>query len=99
VVPTLTFRLLFAFVILRHDRRELVQIDVTDHPTATGAARQVIDAFPYELAPKYLLRDRDATYGDEFTRPIAHMGIREVLIVCAFHLFVRSAYAAHRRYS
>ena len=80
VVPTLTFRLLFAFVALRHDRRELVQINVTDHPTATWTARQVIDAFPYDSAPKYLLRDRDTIYGDEFTRRIADMGIREVLI-------------------
>src|SRR3989475_13217092 len=80
VVPTPTFRLLFAFVVLRHDRRELVQINVTDHPTATWTARQVIDAFPYESAPTYVLRDRDAIYGDEFTRRIADMGIREVLI-------------------
>ena len=80
LVPTLTFRLLFAFVILRHDRRELIHINVTSHPTAIWAARQVIDAFPYELAPKYLLRDRDTIYGDEFTRRIADMGVREVLI-------------------
>ncbi len=80
VVPTLTFRLLFGFLILRHDRRELVQVNVTTHPTAAWTARQVIDAFPYESAPKYLLRDRDAIYGDEFTRQIADMGIREVLI-------------------
>jgi len=80
VVPTLTFRLLFAFVVLRHDRRELVHVNVTSHPTARWAARQVIDAFPYESAPRYLLRDRDAIYGDEFTRRIADMGVREVLI-------------------
>ena len=80
VVPTLTFRLLFAFLVLRHDRRHLVHINVTTHPTATWTARQVIDAFPYESAPKYLLRDRDAIYGDAFTRRIAEMGIREVLI-------------------
>src|SRR2546426_8605911 len=64
VVPTLTFRLLLAFVVLRHDRRELVHINVTSHPTATWTARQVIDAFPYESAPTYLLRDLDAIYGD-----------------------------------
>jgi len=80
VVPTLTFRLLFAFLVLRHDRRHLVHINVTTHPTATWTARQVIDAFPYESAPKYLLRDRDAIYGDAFTRRVADMGIREVLI-------------------
>jgi len=80
VVPTLTFRLLFGFIVLRHDRRELVHINVTDHPTATWTARQVIDAFPYESAPKYLLRDRDAIYGGGFARPIAGLGIRELLI-------------------
>src|SRR5438552_6761297 len=68
VVPTLTFRLLFAFLVLRHDRRHLVHINVTTHPTATLTARQVIDVFPYESAPKYLLRDRDAIYGDDFAR-------------------------------
>jgi len=80
VVPTLTFHLLFAFLVLRHDRRQLVHINVTAHPTATWTARQVINAFPYESAPKYLLRDRDAIYGDEFTRQIVDMGIRDVLI-------------------
>src|SRR2546426_9183553 len=80
MVPTLTFRLLFGFIVLRHDRRELVHVNVTTHPTATWTARQVIDAFPYESAPTYVLRDRDAIYGDEFTRRIADMGIREVLI-------------------
>ena len=79
VVPTLTFRLLFGFIVLRHDRRELVHIDVTDHPTATWTARQVIDAFPYESAPKYLLRDRDAIYGGGFARPITGLGIRRLL--------------------
>jgi putative transposase len=77
VVPTPTFRLLFAFVILRHDRREFVHVNVTSHLTASWATRQVIDAFPYELAPKYLLRDRDAIYGDEFTLRIADMGVHE----------------------
>ena len=57
MVPTLTFRLLFGFIVLRHDRRELVHVNVTTHPTATWTARQVIDAFPYESAPTYVLRD------------------------------------------
>ena len=59
VVPTLTFRLLFVFVVLRHDRRELLHLNVTDHPTAVWTARQIIEAFPEETAPRYLLRDRD----------------------------------------
>jgi putative transposase len=64
LVPTLTFRLLFVFIGLRHDRRELIYVNVTDHPTARWAARQLIEAFPEETAPKYLLRDRDAIYGE-----------------------------------
>src|SRR5256712_3585894 len=80
MVPTLTFRLLFGFIVLRHDRRELVHVNVTTHPTATWTARQMIDAFPYESAPTYVLRDRDAIYGNEFTRRIADMGIREIRI-------------------
>src|SRR6516165_8280181 len=79
LVPTLTFRLLFVFVVLRHDRRELLHVNVTDHPSAVWAARQIIESFPEETAPKYLLRDRDAIYGEEFVRRIKGMGIREVL--------------------
>jgi len=79
LVPTLTFRLLFVFVVLRHDRRELLHVNVTDHPSAVWAARQIIETFPEETAPKYLLRDRDAIYGEEFVRRIKGMGIREVL--------------------
>jgi putative transposase len=80
VVPTLTFRLLFVFVVLRHDRRELLHLNVTDHPTADWTARQILQTFPEETAPRYMLRDRDTIYGESFTRCIASMGIREVLI-------------------
>ena len=79
LVPTLTFRLLFVFIGLRHDRRELIYVNVTDHPTARWAARQLIEAFPEETAPKYLLRDRDAIYGEVFTRCVDTMGIRQVI--------------------
>jgi putative transposase len=79
LVPTLTFRLLFVFVVLRHDRRELVHLNVTDHPAAVWTARQIIETFPDETAPKYLLRDRDAIYGEAFTRCLATMGIRQVI--------------------
>ena len=79
LVPTLTFRLLFVFVVLRHDRRELLHLNVTDHPSAVWTAQQIIEAFPEETAPRYLLRDRDAIYGDEFARRVEGMGIREVL--------------------
>jgi putative transposase len=79
LVPTLTFRLLFVFVGLRHDRRELIHVNVTDHPTAGWAARQLIEAFPEGTAPKYLLRDRDAIYGEVFTRCVDNIGIRHVI--------------------
>jgi putative transposase len=65
---------------LRHARRELIQINVTDHPTAAWAAHQLVESFPEETAPKYLLRDRDAIYGDVFARRVKGLGIREVLI-------------------
>jgi putative transposase len=80
VVPTLTFRLLFGFVILRHDRRELINIGVTDQPTAAWAAQQIVHAFPDETGPAYLLRDRDAIYGAEFQRRVERLGIRQVVI-------------------
>ncbi len=63
VAPTLTFRLLFGCVILRHHRRELLHIGVTNQPTAAWAAQQIVHAFPDETGPAYLLRDRDAIYG------------------------------------
>jgi putative transposase len=79
LVPTLTFRLLFVFVVLRHHRRELIPINITDHPTAAWTAQQIVEAFPADAAPAYLLRDRDRIYGAEFARRIERMGIREVL--------------------
>jgi transposase InsO family protein len=80
VVPTLTFRLLFAFIVLRHDRRQLVHVNVTDHPIAAWTAQQIVDTFPNDTGPRYLLRDRDTIYGDDFRCRIARMGIHEVLI-------------------
>src|SRR5262245_52843323 len=79
-VPTLTFRLLLGFVILRHDRRDLVHLGVTDHPTAAWAAQQIVHAFPDETAPAYLLRDRDAIYGAAFERRVDHMRIHQLVI-------------------
>jgi len=76
----MTFRLLFAFVILRHDRRELLQVSVTDHPTAAWAAQQIEAAFSGPSAPAYLLRDRDGVYGDVFQQRLAAQGIRQRLI-------------------
>jgi putative transposase len=80
VVPTLTFHLLFGFLILRHDRRELVHLKLTDHPTVARAAHQLVESFPEETAPKYLLRDRDAIYGDVFVRWVKGLGMSEIVI-------------------
>ena len=77
VVPTATFKLLFGFVILRHDRRRLVHIAVAANPTADWIARQVSEAFPWDTAPRHLVRDRDGAYGQVFRRRVRAMGIRD----------------------
>jgi transposase InsO family protein len=79
VVPTVTFRVLFVLVILAHDRRRIVHFNVTEHPTAQWTAQQVVEAFPWDKAPRYLLRDRDRIYGAAFRQRVKHMGIKEVL--------------------
>jgi hypothetical protein len=77
VVPTVGFDLLYAFVIVRLDRRDLVWINVTKNPTAEWVARQITEAFPWDEAPKYLIRDRDRMYGTIVTRRLRAMGIRD----------------------
>ena len=77
IVPTLSFDLLYAFVIIRLDRRALVWIGVTRHPTAEWVARQITEAFPWDEAPRYLLRDRDCIYGASVKRRLQAMGIRD----------------------
>jgi transposase InsO family protein len=77
VVPTIGFSLLYAFVIVRLDRRELVSINVTPNPTAEWIARQLTEAFPWDEAPRYLIRDHDRIYGDVALRRIRAMGIRD----------------------
>ena len=77
VVPTINFRLLFVLVILRHERRRLISLSVTDHPTAEWIARQITEAFPWDEAPTHLIRDRDARYGHAVRRRLAAMGIRD----------------------
>ena len=79
VVPTVTFRLLYVLVILKHERRQVVHCNVTEHPTAAWTAQQVVNAFPWDTAPRYLLRDRDAVYGDIFRRRVAGLGIEPVV--------------------
>jgi putative transposase len=79
VVPTAFFQVLFVFVILSHDRRRPVHFVVTEHPTAEWVARQLLEAFPWDSAPRYLLRDRDGSYGEKFGEAANWLGIREVL--------------------
>lgn len=77
VAPTITFKLLFGFVVLHHDRRQLVAVTVTAHPTAGWLARQISEAFPWESAPRYLIGDRGRLYGEPFSRCVRSMGIRD----------------------
>ena len=89
--PTATFRLLFVFVILSHDRRRPVHFAVTSHPTAEWTAQQLLQAFPWDTAPRYLLRDRDGNYGKIFRETALGLGIKEVL--CAPRSPWQNAYA------
>ena len=77
VVPTIGFDLLYAFVIMRLDRRDLVWINITANPTAEWVARQITEAFPWDRAPCYMIRDRDRIYGTIVTRRLRAMGIRD----------------------
>ena len=77
VVRTISFKLLYGLVILRHARRRRVSISVTNNPTAEWIAGQVTDAFPWDEAPRHLIRDRDGAFGPAYTRRIRAMGIRD----------------------
>ena len=79
-VPTATFRVLYVFIVLSHTRREIVHFNVTEHPTARWTAQQLLEAFPFDSSPRYLLRDRDAIYGELVQRRIESLGIEEVVI-------------------
>jgi transposase InsO family protein len=77
VVPTISFRLLYGFLIMVHGRRQILWFGVTAHPTAEWIANQVTEACGWEQAPRYLIRDRDGAYGEVFTRRLRSMGIRD----------------------
>ena len=77
VVPTIGFNLIYAFVIVRLDRRDVVWINVTANPTAGWVAHQITEAFPWNEAPGYMIRDRDRIYGAVVTRRLRAMGIRQ----------------------
>ena len=80
VVPTVTHKVLFVLVMLAHERRRIVHFHITEHPTAEWTTQQVINAFPWDEAPRYLLRDRDRIYSTSFRQRVRHMGIEEVVI-------------------
>lgn len=77
-VPTATFKVLFVLVVLAHRRRQLIHFNVTEHPTAAWTAQQILQAFPEETAPRYLIRDRDRIYGGCFRNRLRDLGISEV---------------------
>src|SRR5262245_59279370 len=77
VVPTIGFKLLYCLVVLAHGRRKLVHHAVTAHPTAEWVARQIVEAFPWDEAPRYLVRDRDTVYGEVVRRRLRGLGIRD----------------------
>ena len=75
----MTFRILYVFLVLSHERREVVHFNVTEHPTAQWTAQQMVEAFPWGPAPQYLLRDRDKTYDASFRLRVHSLGMQEVL--------------------
>jgi putative transposase len=78
-VPTIRFQVLYVFLVLAHERRRIVHFAVTAHPTAEWTAHQLREAFPWDSAPRYLLRDRDRIFGQEFVNQVKAMGIKQVL--------------------
>ena len=78
-VPTLRFQVLYVFLVLAHERRRIVHFNVTTHPTAEWTAQQLREAFPFDQAPRYLLRDRDGIFGADFRKRVEDLSIREAL--------------------
>jgi transposase InsO family protein len=78
-VPTATFRVLYVLFVLAHDRRRVLHFNITEFPSAQWTGQQIIEAFPEDKAPKYMIRDRDGIYGDQFRRRVEGIGIEEVL--------------------
>jgi hypothetical protein len=79
-VPTVRHQILFVFLVLAHERRRVLHVNVTTNPTASWTAQQLVEAFPWEAPPRFLLRDRDAVYGEAFRRRVAGMGMTEMQI-------------------
>ena len=76
-VPTIRFQVLYVFLVLAHDRRRILHFNVTPHPTAQWTGQQLRNAFPFQQFPRYLLRDRDAIFGQDFRKQLPDMGIEE----------------------
>jgi len=79
-VATIRLRVLYVFIVLAHDRRRVIHFNVTEHPTATWAAQQIIEAFPDDCASRFLIRDRDGIYGGFFISRVEGMGVEEICI-------------------
>ena len=79
-VFTLTFKIFYCFIVFSHSSRRIIHFNITDHPTEQWTAQQVIEAFPWDEAPKYLLRDRDSIFGPAFRRRVKNMGIKQIVI-------------------
>ena len=75
-VPTVAFRVVFCFIALRHDRRRVLYLSVTEHPTEQWTTQQMVEAIPWDESPRYLFRDRDAVYGASFRKRVKHMGMQ-----------------------
>ena len=78
-VPTASFRVIYVFLILDNARRKILHFNVTESPTAIWTGQQIVEAFPWDTAPRFLIRDRDGKYGNEFNRRVAALGIEQVL--------------------
>jgi putative transposase len=78
-VPAIRFQILYVFLVLAHEQRRILHFAVTAHPTAEWAVQHLREAFPWETAPRYLLRDRDRIFGNDFVDPVKAMGIQQVL--------------------
>jgi len=78
-VPTVRMRVLFVFIVLEHQRRKVLHFGVTEHPTSEWVGQQVVEAFAEREGPRYLIRDRDASYGNEFRRRVQSLGVKEVI--------------------
>jgi hypothetical protein len=79
-IATIRLRVLYVFIVLAHDRRRVIHFNMTEHPTVAWAAQQIIEAFPEDLAPRFMVRDHDGIYGEIFRSRVEGMGIEEICI-------------------